>query len=72
MNQSDGVLPCFQRPLVNATRPLVSQVPLNLRYVVPMLRLSDDEFPISIEERARRDRASMLKLGITTPGVREP
>ena len=76
MCQSGSILPCFQRMPVNRPvsleRPLITERPLCRPYVSPMLKLSDDEFPISLEVRAKRYRADMRKLGITTPDVMEP
>jgi len=71
MCQSDGILPCFQQPPVTAYRPIAQYEALAPLYVPPMLRLSDDEFPISLEERARRGRAELRHLGITTPDVED-
>jgi len=68
---SEGINPIFERPIIQS-QPIAESQPLGPTYRSPMLDLSDAVFPISLEERARRHRAEMRRLGINTPDVSEP
>lgn len=57
-------------------RAIQQSRPVGYRYFAkpsePSLRVPDSVFPISLEERAKQQRALYRSLGIDTPDVQEP
>lgn len=68
MSHGYGVAPCFQGQPVNATQPVSCEMPLARTHIPLMLTVSEEDYPIRVEDRAKRIRDAYRRIGITSPG----